>query len=86
MNAYLFLNTFYLFIYFWLCWVFVAGCRLSLVAVSRGYSLVGKHRLLTAVASLVAEHGLEGSQASVTVVPRLWSTGSVAVAHSHPTA
>ena len=22
-------------IYFWLCWVFVAGCRLSLVAVSR---------------------------------------------------
>ena len=34
-----FLNKFIcLFIYFWLCWVFVAVCRLSLVAVSRGYS------------------------------------------------
>ena len=28
----------YLFIYFWLRWVFVASCGLSLVAVSRGYS------------------------------------------------
>ena len=27
-----------LFIYFWLCWVFVAACRLSLVAASGGYS------------------------------------------------
>ena len=26
-----------LFIYFWLCWVFVAACRLSLVVASRGY-------------------------------------------------
>ena len=26
------------FIYFWLCWVFVAAFRLSLVAVSGGYS------------------------------------------------
>ena len=26
-----------LYIYFWLRWVFVAACRLSLVAVSRGY-------------------------------------------------
>ena len=60
--------------------------ELSLVEESGGYSLVELCRLLTAVASLVAEHGLEGSQASVTVVPRLWSTGSVAVAHSHPTA
>ena len=40
----------YLFIYlFWLCWVFVAACGLSLVAVSS---------LLIAVASLVAEHRL----------------------------
>jgi len=44
---------------------FIFGCalslllhRLSLVAVSRGSSLVVVHRLLTAVASLVAEHGL----------------------------
>ena len=29
---------FYLFIYFWLRWVFVAVCRLSLVAASGGYS------------------------------------------------
>ena len=26
------------FIYFWLCWVFVAACGLSLVAVRGGYS------------------------------------------------
>ena len=29
---------FYLFIYFRLCWVFIAVCQLSLVAASRGYS------------------------------------------------
>ena len=28
-------------IYFWLCWVFVAARRLSLIVVSGGYSLVG---------------------------------------------
>ena len=28
------------FIYFWLRWVFVAACGLSLVAVSRGYPLL----------------------------------------------
>ena len=33
-------------------------CGLSLVAVSGGYSLVVVDGLLTAVASLVAEHGL----------------------------
>ena len=35
-----FKNQFYLFIYFWLCWVFVAVCKLSLVVESRGYSLL----------------------------------------------
>ena len=48
------------------CFVFVvfgcAGslwlCRLSLVALSGGYSLVVVHGLLIAVASPVAEHGL----------------------------
>ena len=48
----------YLFIYLWLRWVFVAACGL--------FSSCGKWRLLfvvvcgllTAVASLVAEHGL----------------------------
>ena len=29
-----------LFFYFWLCWAFLAVCRLSLAAVSGGYSLV----------------------------------------------
>ena len=43
--------------YFWLPWVFIAARRLSLVLASRGCSLVS-HRLLIAVASLVAEHGL----------------------------
>ena len=47
---------------FWLCWVFVAVPGLSLVA-GRG--------LLTAVAPLGAEHGLQGPQASVAVVHRL---------------
>ena len=44
--------------FFWLCWVFVAARRLSLVAAAGGYSLVVGHGLLIAVASLVAEHGL----------------------------
>ena len=47
-------------IYLWLCWVFVATCRFSLVVASRGYSLVAVRGLLTAVASLVAEHGFLG--------------------------
>ena len=41
----------------WLCWVFVAVCRLSLVTVGRGYSLVVL-RLLIAAACLVAKHRL----------------------------
>ena len=49
---------FYLFIYFWLHWVFVAARGLSLVAVSGGLLFILVRRLLTAVASLVAEHGL----------------------------
>ena len=44
----------YLFIYFWLRWVLIAVCRLSLVAAS-GVAVRG---LLIAVASLVAEHRL----------------------------
>ena len=31
-------NLFILFIYFWLHWVFIAACRLSLVVASGGYS------------------------------------------------
>ena len=46
-----------LFIYLWLCWVFVAVHWFSLVATSGDYSLVVMHGLLVAVASLVVEHG-----------------------------
>ena len=53
--------------YFWLHSVLVAAGGLSLVAVSRGCSLVAAQGLLTAVASLVAEHRLQGTWASVVV-------------------
>ena len=49
---------FYLLIYFWLRWVFIALQCLSLVAASGGYSPVVVRGLLIAVVSLVAEHGL----------------------------
>ena len=38
---------------------------LSLVAESRGYSLVAVHRLLVAVTSVAAEHRLYSAHASV---------------------
>ena len=50
----------------------LCGCvGFYLVAASRGYSLVVVHRLLIAVASLVAEHGLQGTQASAVAAPGL---------------
>ena len=49
----------YLLFYFWLHWVFTAAWELSLVA-ARG--------LLLGVASLVAEHGLQGVWASAVVL------------------
>ena len=51
---------FLIIIYFWLCWVFTAVYRLSLVVVSRG--------LLTVVTCLVAGHRLYGEWASVVAV------------------
>ena len=48
---------FLIFNFFWLHWVFVAVCWLSLVVVSGGYSVV-VHGLLIVVASPVVEHGL----------------------------
>ena len=50
---------FFKFINFWLCSVFFGAHGLSLVVVSRGYSLVVELRLLIAVASLVVEHGVQ---------------------------
>ena len=55
------ISTFFkinLFIYFWLHWDFVAVCRLFSSCSERGH-FVAVHGLLIAVASLVAEHGLE---------------------------
>ena len=43
---------FFYFFNFWLLWVFVAVCRLSLLAVSWGYTLMSLCRLLIAVTFL----------------------------------
>ena len=51
-----FLNGNYLFIYLWLCWVFVSVRGLSLSAASGGHS---SSRSLTIAASLVVEHRLQ---------------------------
>ena len=48
--------NFFTFLIFWLRCMHVIACRLSLVAESRCYPLDVVHRLLTEVASLVAEH------------------------------
>ena len=69
-----------LFTYFFLCWVFIAAQAFSLVVASRGYSLVAMRGLIVE-ASLVAEHRLQGTLASVAVACRLWSIGSIAVVH-----
>ena len=47
-----------LFVYFWLHWVPIAACRLSLAVASRGCCLVAVLQLLISVASLVVEHRL----------------------------
>ena len=54
------INASYLFNLFisWLCWVFVATHGFSLAVASGGSFLAAVRGLLTAAASLVAEHGL----------------------------
>ena len=61
---------FYLCIYFWLRWVFVAACGLPLVAARGGYSLLWytgfsccRARALGPQASVVVAHGLSCSMA-----------------------
>ena len=81
---------FHSFIYFWLCWVLVAPCGLSLVVASGGYSLVVAHRLLHVVASLFVKHRLQSAQASSSCSMRaqqLWLMGLAAPRHvgSSPT-
>ena len=53
-----FFQNIYLFIYFWLCSVFVAAHRLYSSCGERGLLFIAVRRLLIAVASLVAKHGL----------------------------
>ena len=48
-----------LFIYLWLCWVFVSVRGLSLVVASGGPLFIAVHGPLTVAASLVAEHKLQ---------------------------
>ena len=61
------LQTFKILFYFWLHWVFIAVCGLSLVAEQELLSSWGA-RALTAMAALLVEHRLRG-------------TGSVVAAH-----
>ena len=56
-----------LFLFIWLCWVFVAMRGLFLVAVTMGYSPVVVRGLVIVVAFLVGEYMLWGAQASVIV-------------------
>ena len=51
----------------------------SLAVASRGYTLVAVHNLFMAVASLVVEHGLWGTQASVVAAHVLSRCGSQAL-------
>ena len=56
--------------FFWLCWVFVPACGLSLVATSRGYSLIVVHGLLIKVLPLLWSTG-----SSVRQFKKLWHSG-----------
>lgn len=42
----------FLAVFYWLCWVFIAACGLSLIAARRVYSVDEVHRLLIEVVSL----------------------------------
>ena len=53
-----FLFFLFFFFNFWLCWVFVAARGVFSSCGERGLPSVAVRGLLTAVASLVAEHGL----------------------------
>ena len=72
----------YLQVYFWLHWVFVAVRKLFSSCGERGLRFIVVHRLLIAVASLVAEHDFSccrawppGARASVVVARGLSSCG-----------
>ena len=54
-----------MFIYLWLPWAFVVACRLSLVVVNGGYSLIEAHWLPMAVTFPVVEPRHLGTRASI---------------------
>ena len=60
-----FKKDFLIYLFLWLCWLFVAVHGLSLVSQSWGYSLVAVHRPHVALVSLVVEHGLWGAWVTV---------------------
>ena len=67
----------YVFLYVWLCWVFIAACGLSLVVTSGGYSLGVVCGPLIAVAFLVADTGSRAHR-----LPLLWLTDLAASEHA----
>ena len=71
----LFIYYKFIYLFFGLCWAFVAARGLSLVAASRGYSFA-VHWLLIAVASLCCGAPALGVRASVVVAHRLSSCGA----------
>ena len=75
------INYFILFIYFWLCWVFVATHGLSLVGASRGCSSLWCVGFSWWLLLLRSTGSSLGTGASVVVARGLWSAGSVVVAH-----
>ena len=78
----------YLFLFFWLCWVFVAARRISPVAASGGYSLLQCAGLSLRWPLLLQSTGSRhaglsscGSRASVVVARGLQSAGPAVVVH-----
>ena len=83
-----FLIFIYLFIYCWLCWVFVAVRGLFSSCGNRGLLFVAVCGLLLAVASFVLEHRLQAPRlqqlwhvGSRTQAQQLWHKGLVAPRH-----
>ena len=77
---YLFLNIFIYLFYFWLRWVFVAACGLSLVAASGGTLRRGAQASHCGGFSCCGARAL-GAQASVVVARGLSSCGLQALEH-----
>ena len=57
-----FIEYFFLKIYLWLCWVFLAALGPSSASAHEGYILVVMHRVLIVVVSLLVEHRLWASR------------------------